>query len=84
MTSLQYDGQATISWVKPRDGGDPYDTLLEEHFGDLTLREAVIFAMDHLNSGCLKSVIIKCGTAKYNWLDIEAIYRRSDFPRVKS
>jgi hypothetical protein len=80
--ALQYDDEATISWVKPRDGGDPYDLPLEEHFGDLTLREAVIFAMDHLNSGCLKSVIIKCGSAKYNWIDIETIYGRSDFPRL--
>jgi hypothetical protein len=75
MAMIDYDSQATISWVTRPYRDDPRGAPLEEQFADLTLYEAVMFAIDHLDRACRASVTIKCGSDKYNLFDIEAIYQ---------
>jgi hypothetical protein len=82
MATIDYDRPATISWATRPYRDDPRSVPLEEHCGDLTLRDAVIFAIDHLDAGCRESIIIKCGAEKYNSLDIQAIYQRLNFQQV--
>ncbi len=81
MATIDYDRQATISWLSRPYGDGLHGVPLEEHFDELTLREAIAFAMDHLDIERRKSVAIKCGTEKYNLFDIEAMYRKVDFSR---
>jgi hypothetical protein len=81
MATIDYDRQATISWLNRPHGDGLHGIPLEEHFDELTLKEAISFAIDHLDIERRKSVTIKCGIEKYNMFDIEEIYRRVDFPR---
>jgi hypothetical protein len=66
MATIDYDRQATISWVNSPYWDGQRGLPLEEHFDELTLKEAIAFAMDHLDVGCRKSVTINCGNEKYN------------------
>jgi hypothetical protein len=75
MTAVDYDRLATISWLnQSSDWGEPPYTSVEECWDQLTLKEAVIFAIDDLNARYRKSVVIKCGADKYNLSDIEEMY----------
>ena len=46
-----------------------------EYCDEFTLKQAVTFVIEDLDAGCLKSVIVRCGTEKYNFFDIQAMYQ---------
>jgi len=78
MGAIDYDKLATISWLNPSHLGETSGAPVEEYCDVLTLKEAVTFAMDYLDARCRKSVIISCGSYKYNLFDIEEMHRKLD------
>jgi hypothetical protein len=78
---IDYDRLATISWLNQPNWSEGPSIFLEEYWEELTLKEAVTFAVDHLDARYRKSVVIKCGVDKYNMFDIEEMYRQLNHPR---
>lgn len=78
MRLIDYDRPATISWLNQPSWGEKLSDPLEEYCDGLTLKEAVTFAVRHLDAKCRKSVIIKCGGDQYGLFDIERLYRDLD------
>ena len=74
MVTIDYSRVAMVSWTTPPTWREARAMPLEEYFDGLTLKEAVIFVMGHLDARCRGSVVVTCGPEKYNEVDIEAIY----------
>jgi hypothetical protein len=71
---IDYDRLATVTWTNQPFWFERQNTPEEEYCDELTLKQAVTFVIEHLDAGCLKSVIVRCGTEKYNFFDIESMY----------
>ena len=71
---IDYDRLATVTWTNQPLWFETRNTPDEEYCDELTLKQAVTFVIEHLDAGRLKSVIVTCGTEKYNFFDIESMY----------
>ena len=72
---IAYNRMATVTWTIPPLWFETQNKPVEEYCDELTLKQAVAFVIDHLEASHRKSVIVRCGTEKYNLFDIEAMYR---------
>ena len=70
---IDYNRMATVTWTNQPSRLEARDMPLEEYCDELTLKEAVMFVIEHLDEARRKSVIVRCGTEKYNSFDIEAM-----------
>jgi hypothetical protein len=80
MARIDYSKPAEICWANRPYWDEPGGSLVEEYFEDFTLREAVLFAMGHLDSRHCKSVTVKCDGRVYNMVEIEELFRSRYFP----
>ena len=71
---IDYNRMATVTWANQQPWFETQTKPVEEYCDELTLKQAVTFVIEDLDAGCLKSVIVRCGTEKYNFIDIEAMY----------
>ena len=72
---IDYDRMATVTWTNQPPWFETQNKPVEEYCDVLTLKQAVTFVVDHLDAGRRKSVIVRCGTEKYNVFDIQAMYQ---------
>ena len=72
---IDYNRMATVTWTIPPPWFETQNKPVEEYCDELTLKQAVTFIIDHLERDRRKSVIVRCGSEKYNLFDIEAMYQ---------
>ena len=72
---IDYNRMATVTWTNQQSWFGTQNAPAEEYCDELTLKQAVTFVIENLDAGCLKTVIVRCGTEKYNFFDIEAMYQ---------
>jgi len=72
---IDYNRMVTVTWTNQPPWFETQNKSVEEYCDELTLKQAVTFIVDHLDAGRRKSVIVRCGTEKYNVFDIEGMYQ---------
>ena len=76
MLQTDFTSAASVSWQHP-----PYGpTAIEEFVEDFNLVEAVRFVMEQLTPPHRVQAKIHAGGKDYRLAEIEALYRRPDFP----
>ncbi len=76
MPPIDYTATASVSWQHPPYGA----TAIEEFVDDFTLGEAVRFVMERLAHAHRVQAKINAGGKEYRLAEIDALYRRPDFP----
>ena len=72
---IDYDRMATVTWTNQPPWFETQNKPVEEYCDVLTLKQAVTFVVDDLDAARRKSVIVRCGTEKYNVFDIQEMYQ---------
>jgi hypothetical protein len=76
MLPVDFTNSASVSWQHP-----PYGpTAIEEFVEDFTLVEAVRFVMERLTPPHRVQAKIHAAGKEYRLPEIDALYRRPDFP----
>jgi len=72
---IDYDKMATVTWTNQPSWFETSSKPIEEYCDEFTLKQVVAFVIEDLDAACLKSVIVRCGTEKYNFFVIESMYQ---------
>jgi hypothetical protein len=76
MVQTDFTAAASVTWQHP-----PYGpTAIEEFVEDFNLSEAVRFVMERLTTAHRAHARISAGGKEYRLAEIDALYRRPDFP----
>ena len=76
MLQTDFTAAASVTWQHP-----PYGpTAIEEFVEDFNLSEAVRFVMERLTTAHRAHAKINAGGKEYRLAEIDALYRRPDFP----
>ena len=76
MPPIDYTATASVSWQHPPYGA----TAIEEFVDDFTRGEAVRCVMERLAPAHRVQAKINAGGKEYRLAEIDALYRRPDFP----